>query len=64
VGADNATFIVTANTVNSTAAGIELYDLNGRKVKATASTTLGISDLSAGIYVAKSGNAVKKIVVK
>ena len=56
---------MTANTVNVAGAnGIELYNLGGQLVKKTAGTTLGLSNLAKGVYVAKSGNQAKKIVVK
>ena len=62
---DEAEWVVTANTVNVAGAnGIELYNLGGQLVKKTAGTTLGLSNLAKGVYVAKSGNQAKKIVVK
>lgn len=61
--ADDANFVVTRNTVNvANGNGIQLYDLSGRMIKSVEGTTLGISELGSGIYVAKSGNSVKKIV--
>ena len=55
-------FVVTSNTVNVAGANaIELYDLSGRLIKKVDGSTLGISELGAGIYVAKAGNAAKKI---
>lgn len=62
VEADAAEFVITANTVNSTVAGIEIYNVAGQKVKATAATTLGISDLAKGMYIAKSGSKTQKFV--
>lgn len=60
--ADDAQFVITSNTVNvANGNGIQLYDLNGRLVKSAQGTTLGINDLGNGIFVVKSGNAVKKI---
>lgn len=65
ISADEAEWVVTANTVNVAGAnGIELYNLGGQLVKKTAGTTLGLSNLAKGVYVAKSGNQAKKIVVK
>lgn len=65
INSDNAEWVVTANTVNVAGAnGIELYNLSGQLVKKTAGTTLGLSNLAKGVYVAKSGNQAKKIVVK
>lgn len=60
----DAEFILGNSTLNSTVAGIQVYDLQGRVVKATAGTTLGISDLAAGVYVAKSGNKAYKFIAK
>lgn len=65
ISTDEAEWVVTANTVNVAGAnGIELYNLGGQLVKKTAGTTLGLSNLAKGVYVAKSGNQAKKIVVK
>lgn len=65
ISADDAEWVVTANTVNVAGAnGIELYNLGGQLVKKTSGTTLGLSNLAKGVYVAKSGNQAKKIVVK
>ena len=55
-------FVVTSNTVNVAGANaIELYDLSGRLIKKVDGSTLGISELGTGVYVAKAGNAAKKI---
>lgn len=63
--ANDAQWVVTDNTVNVAGTnGIVLYNLNGQLVKETAGTTLGIDNLPAGLYVAKSGNAVRKLIVK
>lgn len=60
-----AEWIITEHTVNVlNATGIELYDLGGKLVKSVAGTTLGLDNVAAGVYVAKSGNAVRKIIVK
>lgn len=60
--AEDAELIITANTVNSTVAGIEIFDLSGKLVKASATTVLGINDLAKGVYVVKAGNKTQKIV--
>lgn len=64
--AENAAeFVVTANTINVlNGQGIALYNIGGQKIKATAGTTLGINDLAAGIYVARSGNKTHKLIIK
>lgn len=65
VAVDNACFVVTGKTINLNGAnGIELYDMGGKLVKKTAGCVLGIDNLSAGVYVAKSGKLVHKVVVK
>lgn len=63
LSAENLSFFITPNTINLNGGnGIELYDLSGKLVKKTAGCVLGISDLSKGVYVAKAGKLVKKIV--
>lgn len=58
-------FILTGNTINVMGAnGIQLYNLGGQLVKATEGTTLGLTSLQPGVYVAKSANKVKKVVVR
>ncbi len=58
-------FVVTANTINVNGAnGIALYNLGGQLVKATDGSVLGISSLAKGVYVAKAGNKVQKIVIR
>lgn len=41
---------------------MQVYTTTGNLVKSTEESSLSINDLSAGIYVVKAGNAVKKIV--
>lgn len=61
VSADSQ-FVVTGNTINvANGNGIELYDLSGRMIKSANGTTMGIDELGNGIYVARSGNSVVKI---
>ena len=65
VEAESVDFVVTANTVSVMGAnGIELYNIAGQLVKATEGTTLGIDNLTNGVYVVKAANATHKIVVK
>lgn len=65
VADENAGFVVTDRTVNVMGGnGIELYDLQGRKVLATEGTVIGLDGLQNGIYVARSGNSVQKIMVR
>lgn len=65
IAADNLGFIVTKNTINLNGGnGIELYDLAGKTVKKTSGCVLGIDNLPKGVYVAKSGKLVQKVVVK
>lgn len=65
VAADELSWVVTENTLNvNGAAGVELYNLAGQLVKGTRGSVIGLSDLNAGVYVARCGNAVRKVVVK
>ena len=65
IAADETDIVITGRTVNAHgAAGIALYDLTGKTVKATAGTTLGIDNVPAGLYIVKAGNAVRKVLVK
>lgn len=62
---DAAEFVVTGKTINvNGGAGIELYNLAGALVKKTNGCVLGMTDLNAGVYVARSGNKVQKVVVR
>ncbi len=62
---DAADFVVTGKTINvNGGAGIELYNLAGALVKKTNGTVLGMTDLNAGVYVARTGNKVQKVVVR
>lgn len=62
----NAAQLVVGNrTISCTGAnGIAIYGLNGQLVKSAAGSVMGLDNLSAGIYVAKAGNSVAKVVVK
>lgn len=65
IAADALGFVVTGRTINLNGGnGIELYDLSGKLVKKTNGCVLGMDTLSNGVYVAKSGKLVKKVVVK
>lgn len=65
IAAESLSFVVTGNTVNLNGGnGIELYDLSGKLVKKTAGCVLGINNLSKGVYVAKAGKLVQKVVVR
>lgn len=65
VVADQRNWIVGDKTINlNGGTGIELIDLTGKTVKATEGATLGLTDLTPGIYVARSGNSTTKVVVK
>ncbi|MCM1376933.1 MAG: T9SS type A sorting domain-containing protein [Clostridium sp.] len=58
----DATLLIGKSTINSTVAGIEVYDLGGALVAKTNSTVLGIENLAKGVYVVKGGNTVQKFV--
>lgn len=71
--ADNAVSSITANQTQisydsatatvtvSDGAFVALYDVTGAMLKSADNGVLNISDLAAGVYVVKSGNAVSKI---
>jgi hypothetical protein len=63
--ADEANFVVTNKTLNVQGSnGVELYNLGGQLVKSTNGSVLGLESLQDGVYVAKSGNKVQKVVVR
>lgn len=65
VYADEVSFAVTDKTVNVMGGnGIQLYNMAGQLVKSTNGTTVGIDNLGTGVYVAKSGNTTKKLIVR
>lgn len=62
---NDAEWVITDNTINvAGTTGIELYDLSGKLVKSAAGSTLGISNVAGGLYIAKAGNSVRKVAVK
>ncbi|MDE6311867.1 MAG: T9SS type A sorting domain-containing protein [Muribaculaceae bacterium] len=65
VESEAAQFVLTDKTLSVLGGtGIELYNMAGATVKSTTGTVIGIDNLAAGVYVAKSGNMVKKVVVR
>ena len=67
VAASDVDILVTGKTINVAGNGnngFELYNLQGQLVKTAQTSTMGIEDLNAGLYIVKAGNAVKKVVVK
>ena len=57
--------VVTGKTINVPAGqGIELFNLAGQMVKNTKGCVLGLEGLDKGVYVAKSGREVRKVVVR
>ncbi|MCL1943471.1 MAG: T9SS type A sorting domain-containing protein [Candidatus Azobacteroides sp.] len=68
VQAENARLnvLVTNKTVNvlNATAPVEVYDLTGAKVKVSQQPVFGTDELSKGIYIIKSGNAVAKVVIR
>lgn len=56
-------WVVTSRTINVAGAqGIELFDITGKTVKVSDGAVLGIEELPAGIYVARAGKQIRKIV--
>ena len=51
------------DTITTTNQGIEVYNLSGTIVAETSTCVLTVSALLPGIYIVKSGKAVKKIVI-
>lgn len=65
VESESAMFVMTDKTLNVVGGkGIDLYNMAGAVVKSTEGTVLGLENLVPGVYVAKSGNMVKKIVAR
>ncbi len=63
--AADAELVYTGRTINAAGAeSIVVYDMAGNAVKAVNGSVAGVEDLPAGLYVAKAGNAVAKIVVR
>lgn len=68
--ADNARLdvIVTKNVVTFVGASqdkaIQLYDISGKLVKTLSEPIIGVSELTQGVYIAKSGTASAKFVIK
>lgn len=63
VNADNVQVVMGERTISviGAAAGIELYDLSGKQVKASKESVIGTDGLNHGIYILKSGAVVKKV---
>ena len=59
-----AALSVNAGVVNSTVAGIEVYNASGERVAATSSETLDLCALGAGLYIVRSGEAAVKTIVR
>ena len=58
-------FVVSDKTINVMGGnGIQVYNMAGQLVKSTDGTTVGTSNLKGGVYVARSGNKVQKVVVR
>ena len=63
--AADAELVFTGRTINAAGAeSIVVYDMAGNAVKAVNGSVAGVEDLPAGLYVAKAGNDVAKIVVR
>lgn len=65
VKGDNVKIFSTGRTIQVLGGeGIEVYDITGKLVKESKGTIVGTENLAAGIYVAKSGNVVTKVIVR
>lgn len=60
--------IVTKNVVTFVGASknqaIELFDVSGKLIKTLNEAIVGVDELTQGVYIAKSGNATAKFVIK
>lgn len=60
--------IVTENVVTFVGANqgvaIQLYDISGRLVKTLSEPIVGVDELKSGVYIAKSGSATAKFIIK
>lgn len=62
---DNVTIFSTNRTIQVLGGeGLSVYDMAGKLVKETKGSIVGTENLAAGIYIAKSGSNVVKVVVK
>ncbi len=62
---DNVTIFSTNRTIQVLGGeGLSVYDMTGKLVKETKGSIVGTENLVAGIYVAKCGGKVVKVVVK
>lgn len=64
---DNIQVIVSDKTINVLGGGnapVELYNLAGSLVKASATSVIGLEDLVAGVYVVKTLNVAKKVIIR
>ena len=65
VKGDNVKIFSTGRTIQVLGGeGIEVYDITGKLVKESKGTIVGTENLAAGIYVAKRGNVVAKVIVR
>ena len=62
---ENVTIFSTNRTIQVLGGeGLAVYDMAGKLVKETKGSIVGTENLAAGIYLAKSGSKVVKVVVK
>ncbi len=65
VEAESSDLVITGRTINAAgASSIVLYDLAGKTVKTAKSSIMGLEGIGAGMYIAKAGNKVAKVIVK
>lgn len=65
--ADDIQIVVTAKTINvlgNDNAGFELYNISGQLVKRASTSIMGCEDLNNGVYIVKTGNVAKKVILK
>lgn len=65
IAADDAAILYTGRTINAAGAQeIALYDMAGNNVRTVKGSVMGTDGLAKGMYVAKAGRSVAKIVVR
>lgn len=65
--ANDIQIMVTAKTINvlgNDNAGFELYNISGQLVKRASTSIMGCEDLNNGVYIVKTGNVAKKVILK
>ena len=54
----------TISVLGSDNAPVELYNLAGSLVKASATSVIGLEDIAAGVYVIRTLDVARKVVIR